>query len=74
MLLIIFFTYFYTSLTFRADDVADNIKKQGGYIPGIRPGPADRRVHRARAQSDHVRRRGLPGGDLRDSDDGRQRS
>jgi preprotein translocase subunit SecY len=36
--LIVFFAYFYTSLTFRADDVADNIKKQGGYIPGIRPG------------------------------------
>lgn len=38
VLLIIFFTYFYVSLTFRPDDVADNIKKQGGYIPGIRPG------------------------------------
>jgi preprotein translocase subunit SecY len=38
VLLIIFFSYFYTSLVFRADDVADNIKKQGGYIPGIRPG------------------------------------
>jgi preprotein translocase subunit SecY len=38
VLLVIFFTYFYTSLTFRPDDVADNIKKQGGYIPGIRPG------------------------------------
>ena len=38
MLLIIFFSYFYTALTFRPDDVADNIKKQGGYIPGIRPG------------------------------------
>jgi preprotein translocase subunit SecY len=38
VLLIIFFAYFYTALTFRADDVADNIKKQGGYIPGIRPG------------------------------------
>jgi len=38
VLLIIFFSYFYTALTFRADDVADNIKKQGGYIPGIRPG------------------------------------
>lgn len=36
--LIVFFAYFYTSLTFRSDDVADNIKKQGGYIPGIRPG------------------------------------
>jgi preprotein translocase subunit SecY len=38
VLLIIFFAYFYTGLTFRPDDVADNIKKQGGYIPGIRPG------------------------------------
>ncbi len=38
VLLIVFFSYFYTSLTFRPDDVADNIKKQGGYIPGIRPG------------------------------------
>ena len=38
VLLVVFFAYFYTALTFRADDVADNIKKQGGYIPGIRPG------------------------------------
>jgi len=38
VVLVIGFTYFYTALTFRADDVADNIKKQGGYIPGIRPG------------------------------------
>ncbi|WP_309897521.1 preprotein translocase subunit SecY [Archangium sp.] len=38
VLLIVFFSFFYTALTFRPDDVADNIKKQGGYIPGIRPG------------------------------------
>ncbi|HYI01633.1 preprotein translocase subunit SecY [Hyalangium sp.] len=38
VILIIFFAFFYTALTFRPDDVADNIKKQGGYIPGIRPG------------------------------------
>ncbi len=38
VLMVLFFSYFYTALTFRADDVADNIKKQGGYIPGIRPG------------------------------------
>lgn len=37
-LLIIFFTYFYTSVTFNAGDVSDNIKKHGGFIPGIRPG------------------------------------
>ncbi|HVL91653.1 MAG TPA: preprotein translocase subunit SecY [Actinomycetota bacterium] len=37
-LLIIFFTYFYTSITFNPVDVADNMKKYGGFIPGIRPG------------------------------------
>lgn len=36
--LIIFFTYFYTAVTFNPMDVADNIRKQGGFIPGIRPG------------------------------------
>ncbi|MFC1591530.1 preprotein translocase subunit SecY [Thermodesulfobacteriota bacterium] len=35
---IIFFCYFYTAVTFNPVDVADNMKKQGGYIPGIRPG------------------------------------
>jgi len=37
---IIFFCYFYTAVTFNPVDVADNIKKQGGYVPGIRPGKA----------------------------------
>ncbi|HVL32147.1 MAG TPA: preprotein translocase subunit SecY [Actinomycetota bacterium] len=37
-LLIIFFTYFYTAITFNPTDVADNMKKYGGFIPGIRPG------------------------------------
>jgi preprotein translocase subunit SecY len=38
-LLIVFFTYFYTAnVAFKSDDVADNLKRQGGYIPGIRPG------------------------------------
>ncbi len=37
--LIIFFCYFYTAVTFNTSDVADNLKKFGGYIPGIRPGP-----------------------------------
>jgi preprotein translocase subunit SecY len=36
--LIIFFTFFYTSVIFNPVDVADNMKKFGGYIPGIRPG------------------------------------
>lgn len=35
---IIFFCYFYTAVTFNPADVAENIKKHGGYVPGIRPG------------------------------------
>ena len=37
-LLIIFFAYFYTAIVFNPIDLADNMKKQGGFIPGIRPG------------------------------------
>lgn len=37
-LLIIFFTYFYTAIQFNPADVSDNLRKHGGYIPGIRPG------------------------------------
>jgi preprotein translocase subunit SecY len=36
--LIIFFAYFYTAVTFNPVDVADNLKKHGGFVPGIRPG------------------------------------
>ncbi len=38
IVLCIFFAYFYTSITFNPIEVADNMKKQGGFIPGIRPG------------------------------------
>ena len=38
VLLIIFFCYFYTAVQFNPDDVAENMKKYGGYVPGIRPG------------------------------------
>jgi preprotein translocase subunit SecY len=38
-ILIILFTYFYTSVQFNPVDQADNLRKYGGYIPGIRPGP-----------------------------------
>ena len=37
-ILIIFFTFLYTALVFNPDELADNIKKNGGFIPGIRPG------------------------------------
>ena len=46
-LLIIIFTYFYTAIAFNPVDVADNMKKQGGFIPGVRPG---------RATSDYIDR------------------
>ncbi|MCH7489321.1 MAG: preprotein translocase subunit SecY [Gemmatimonadetes bacterium] len=39
-LLIIFFTYFYTSIIFNPVDLAENLKKQGGFIPGVKPGSA----------------------------------
>ncbi|HWH79700.1 MAG TPA: preprotein translocase subunit SecY, partial [Candidatus Binatus sp.] len=38
VILIIFFAFFYTAVVFNPSDVAENMKKAGGYIPGIRPG------------------------------------
>ena len=38
LLLIVIFSYMYTLLSFRPDDIAENLQKNGGYIPGIRPG------------------------------------
>ena len=37
-MLIIVFTYFYTAVTFNPIDQADNLKKYGGFVPGVRPG------------------------------------
>jgi preprotein translocase subunit SecY len=37
-LLVVIFTYFYTSVVFQPNDIAENLQKQGGFIPGIRPG------------------------------------
>jgi len=37
-ILIVFFTYFYTSIIFNPIDLAENLKKQGGFIPGVKPG------------------------------------
>src|SRR4029079_782059 len=36
--LIVFFTYFYTSIIFNPIDLSENLKKQGGFIPGVKPG------------------------------------
>jgi preprotein translocase subunit SecY len=37
-LMVVFFTYFYTSVIFKPTEIAENLQKQGGFIPGIRPG------------------------------------
>jgi preprotein translocase subunit SecY len=37
-LFVVFFAYFYASIVFNAKDISDNLKKQGGFIPGVRPG------------------------------------
>ncbi len=39
-LFVVFFSYFYASITFNAKDISENLKKQGGFIPGVRPGVA----------------------------------
>jgi len=39
IVLIVFFTFFYTAIQFNPKDVAENLKKYGGFVPGIRPGP-----------------------------------
>ena len=38
ILLIVFFSYFYTTVSFNTEDIANNMKNNGGFIPGIRPG------------------------------------
>ena len=55
-LMIIVFTYFYTAVTFNPVDQADNLKKYGGFIPGVRPGRPDGRV-----PGPHPRPLDLPG-------------
>ena len=40
LVLIVFFAYFYTSMVFNPEETADNLRKQGGFVPGVRPGSA----------------------------------
>ena len=58
---IIFFAYFYTAIIFNPDDVAENMRKYGGFIPGHPARQADRGVHRHDPDADHAGRRDLPG-------------
>jgi preprotein translocase subunit SecY len=57
LILIVFFAYFYTTMVFNPDETADNLQKQGGYIPGVRPGSAT-----ARYIKNVINRITLPGG------------
>ena len=58
--MIIFFSYFYTAVVFNPEETADNLKKYGGFIPGIRPGQRHGRLFRPCADAaDHGRRRSI---------------
>ena len=63
--MIIFFCYFYTAVVFNPEETADNLKKYGGFIPGIRPGSAtaeyfDYVLTRLTTVGAHLSGRGLP--------------
>ena len=58
--LIIFFTYFYVSITFNPDERADEMKKFGGFIPGIRPGKPTADYLRYVLEQDHAAGFDLP--------------
>ena len=62
LLLIIFFTYFYVSITFNPEEVADNMKKYGGFIPGIRAGKPTEDYLVLRLVPHHAPRRAVPRG------------
>ena len=54
MVAIIFFAYFYISIVFRPDDIADNMRKYGGFIPGIRPGKPHLGLHQRHPDPHHA--------------------
>ena len=66
IVLILFFTFFYVSITFNPTEVADNMKKYGGFIPGIRAGRPTAEYLRLRAHPHHGPRRALPRSHLAD--------
>ena len=67
--LILFFAYFYTAIAFNPQQQADIIRKQGGFIPGIRPGPPTERY-----LAKVLNRITLPGASVPDGDRARRRS
>ncbi len=59
ILVIIFFAYFYVSIVMRPDDIADNFRKSGSFIPGIRPGKRTSRLYQRHSDAHHAGRRDL---------------
>ena len=59
--LIIFFTFFYVSIVFNVEEVADNLRKHGGFMPGIRPGSSNRGILEQYPDEVDRRRRDLSG-------------
>ena len=70
-LLIIFFAYFYSTIQFNPIEVANNLKKNGGYIPGFRPGKPTSEFCPARAEQDNALRCALPRHHRRSSHSGK---
>ena len=61
-MLILFFTYFYTSIIFNPVDLAENLKKQGGFIPGVKPGAKTAEYIDHVRLADHAAGRAVPDG------------
>ncbi len=64
-LLTVAFTYFYTDVMFRQQNLPDTLQKQGGFIPGIRPGPRTESYLNGVLAAHYAGRRALPGSDRR---------
>ncbi len=61
---IIFFAYFYVSIVFNPNEVADNMRKYGGFIPGHSAGRADGELHQRHSDAHHAGGRAVPDPDL----------
>ena len=68
-LLIVFFAFFYVAISFNPEEVADNMKKYGGFIPGIRAGRPTAEYLQLRAQPHHLAGFAVPGPDRSRPDD-----